>query len=307
MAAAAIALALGRQWALLSPLLVAMVLGAVAGNTLRSDDLARWCSQGAAKTMLRLGIVLLGLRISFSQLADLGVRGLLVIAVTVLGVWSLTLWLGRRLGIAEDLTQLIAAGFSICGAAAIAAVQDGVRATQRHVAVAVALVTLFGTAMIGLIPLVSDLLGLSQQQRGVWAGASIHEVAQVVATGSLLGTSALTIAVTVKLGRVLMLAPVHLLAVRSSGPVTDRLPVLPWFVTGFLGAVAVRSALNLPSDVLDTLDVVATLLLGAGMFGLGAGIVLRTLLPLPWRVVGLATTATGVAGLIPLIGVAVLW
>lgn len=306
-AAATLALGLGEAAHLLSPLLIALVLGAVAANALRPATLSTWCSAGLAKNMLRVGIVLLGFRLSVTDLGALGWRGAIVVASTVLLTYSATLWLGRRMGVAEDLTQLIAAGFSICGAAAIAVVQDGVRATQRHVALALALVTLFGTAMIGLIPVGARALGLTAEQGGVWAGASIHEVAQVVAAGSLLGPAALATAVSIKLGRVLMLAPVHMLSVRTSGQGTNSVPIVPWFVVGFVAAVAARSLVAWPSATLSAIDTVATLLLAAGMFGLGAAIVLRDLFPLPWRSLALAAAATAVACLAPLSLVLLLW
>lgn len=303
---AVIAMVVGQVWVILSPLLIALVVGVVAANLLPQPVLTRWFSDEAAKNMLRAGIVLLGFRLSLSHLAEMGLAGLVMVIATVLATYLSTLWLGRRLGLPEDLTQLIAAGFSICGAAAIAVVQDGVRATQRHVAVALTLVTIFGTAMIAIIPLASSALGLDERQGGMWAGASIHEVAQVVAAGSLIGSTAVTAAITVKLGRVLMLAPVHMLAIRTSRTQGLDIPLIPWFVLGFLGAVLARTFVPLPAAALSLLDTGATTLLAAGMCGLGAAIVFKDLWPLPWRSLVLATGATAVATLVPL-GLVVIW
>ncbi|MBR8640522.1 putative sulfate exporter family transporter [Streptomyces tuirus] len=137
---------------------------------------------------------------------------------------------------------LLSAGFSICGAAAVAAVNDAVNARQRDVALAVALVTVYGSGMIVVVPLLADWLGLSDRQAAIWAGASIHEVAQVVAAGSAIGGGAIGVALTVKLGRVALLAPLYTVAARGSRTAGGRVPVVPWFLTGFAIAVTVRSS-----------------------------------------------------------------
>ncbi|WP_349828324.1 YeiH family protein [Brevibacterium litoralis] len=177
----------------------------------------------AAKPLLRTGVVLLGAQLALGQVLDLG-WGVVVLAVLVVVAGFLAAWgCGRALGVDRDLSLLIGAGFSICGAAAVAGAQTVVRAGKEHVATAVALVVLSGTAMIALVPALAGLLGLEGGRAGVLAGAATHEVAQVVAIGALLtdaagggpgpgGTdladSALDAAVLTKLTRALLLAPV---------------------------------------------------------------------------------------------------
>ncbi|MCK6091281.1 putative sulfate exporter family transporter [Micrococcus endophyticus] len=122
--------------------------------------------------------------------------------------FAATLAIGRALRLPWDLTALVASGFSICGAAAVAAADSVVRARREMAATAIGLVVLFGTLMIPLMPLLTGALGLDERTAGLWIGASTHEVAQVVAAGGLVGGAALSVAVTVKLARVVMLAPV---------------------------------------------------------------------------------------------------
>lgn len=295
-AAAAVATATGLAFPLASPLLVALVIGVVVTNTRLADRPAMQGQDRLTKLLLRWGVVLLGLKLPLDAVAGIGPGGVAVIVVTVLATYFGTLALGRRLGLEPRFVTLLAAGFSICGAAAIAAVSDTVRARQRDVGLAVALVTVFGSLMIALIPWAGHVLGLDDAQTAVWAGASIHEVAQVVAAGSVLGGGAVALATTVKLGRVAMLAPMSILVARrgeTSGP--RATPLLPWFVVGFMVAVGVRSTGLLPEGAIVVSGIVTNVLLAAGMFGLGLGIRGRELWPVPMRALLLATLSTAIA------------
>ncbi|MGN6722367.1 MAG: putative sulfate exporter family transporter, partial [Marmoricola sp.] len=207
-AGGAIGMAAGHLDSIVSPLLVAMALGMLAANVVTLPSSLRPGLTWAGRTLLRAGVVLLGLQLSLRDVAALGPGVLaVVVAVVVTGVAG-GRWLGMRLGLSQTQSLLIACGFSICGAAAVAAVEGSIDAEDEEVATAVALVVAFGTAMIGLLPALAGLLGLSHRVAGVWAGASIHEVAQVVAAGGVIGGGAVAAAVVVKLARVLLLAPV---------------------------------------------------------------------------------------------------
>lgn len=279
---------------LLGPLLIALALGAVIANSRLATVPIIAGHTVATRTLLRLGVAALGLQLPFADILAIGPGGLAVITVTVTLTYLGTLRIGRRLGLDEGFVVLLAAGFSICGAAAIAAVDDVVRAKQQFVALAVAMVTIFGSAMIVLVPWLAGALALSEHQAAVWAGASIHEVAQVAAAGSLIGTSALAFAMTVKLGRVALLAPVCSLVGRGSSG-ARKAPVVPWFILAFAAAVALRSSGPLPTGAVDAVQPVTTILLGAGMFGLGLGIRLAELWPLPLKAFALAGTSTLIA------------
>lgn len=278
-----------------SPVLLALVLGVVVANLPLFSPMAGTDVSGPARTMLRWGIVLIGLRLPIGDLLGIGVSGLAVILATVVTTYAVTCWVGDRLGLQRGLVTLVATGFSVCGAAAIAAVEGVVRRRDEDAALAVAMVTLFGTAMIVLLPVTAGALDLSDQQLGVWAGASIHEVAQVVAAAAVAGPVAVAIATTVKLGRVMMLVGAYAAARAREGEPHDSTavrPGIPWFVTGFLLAVVVRSLDVLPDSAYAVADDLTTVLLGAGMFGLGLGLKLATLLPVPGRLLVLCTLST---------------
>ncbi|WP_432457767.1 YeiH family protein [Cellulomonas iranensis] len=294
-----------------SPLVVAIALGVVLANTTGAPAAAGPGLAVAARRLLRVGVVLLGLRLALADVAALGAPLLAVVVVVVAGGVLGTLALGRALRVPAHLAVLVACGFSICGAAAVAAaagVTDPDDEAEQDTVTAVALVVVFGTLMIGLVPLVAPLLGLRGARAGAWAGASVHEVAQVVAVGGALGGAALTAAVVVKLARVLLLAPVvaalalhRRRAVRAAdGPTTTgrRPPVVPLFVAGFLAMVVVRSTVPLPDGLLAAAGTAQTALLTAAMFALGCGVRFAALRAVGLRPVVLAVLSTAwVAGL----------
>ncbi|MEU6482679.1 putative sulfate exporter family transporter [Streptomyces sp. NPDC046887] len=201
-------------------LTVAVVLGIAAAHTPRvREGLRGRCRAGltlAAKRLMRVGVVLLGLKLSLSDVAGLGWRTVAmvvgVVGLTLAGTW----WLGRRLGLPGDQPLLIAAGYAICGASAIGAVsavrdraesEEDREQGREDAATAVALVTLCGTLAIAVLPLLHGPLGLSDAQFGRWVGAGVHDVGQVVAAAQTAGPAALGEAVLVKLMRVALLAP----------------------------------------------------------------------------------------------------
>ncbi|SCL59177.1 conserved hypothetical integral membrane protein [Micromonospora eburnea] len=281
---------------LVGPLLIALALGAIAANTAISGLPVMKGHAKTTKLLLRLGVVLLGLKLPVQEILDIGPGGLAVVVLTVTVTYFSTIIVGDRLGLDKGFVTLLAAGFSICGAAAIAAVDDTVRAKQRFVALAVAMVTVFGSAMILLVPWLAGVLGLTAEQAAFWAGASIHEVAQVVAAASIIGPSALAVGTTAKLGRVVLLAPMYAVASRRGDRAAgQRAPLVPWFVIGFAVAVAVRSLDLLSTGALSWSNGATTFLLAAGMFGLGMGIRVKEIWPLPLNAFLLACASTLVA------------
>jgi uncharacterized integral membrane protein (TIGR00698 family) len=173
----------------------------------------------------------------------------------------------------------------------------------------VALVVIFGTLMIPAIPALSSLLGLSSVDAGLWAGGSIHEVAQVVATAGTIGGAALGVAVVVKLARVLMLAPVMaVLSVRQrriAGAAADikRPPLIPLFVLAFVACVVTRSTGIVPAALLGDAKIVQTALLSAAMFALGTGVHVSIFKKVGVRPFVLATASTAWVAVIALTGV----
>lgn len=267
-----------------SALLFAIVLGAVLGNLWQVPTALTPGVAVAGKRVLRFGIILLGLQLVLGDLLELG-AGMIAVAATVVAVGILaTVLIGRAMGIPTKQRLLIACGFSICGAAAVAACDGVLEADDEDVATGIALVVLFGTIMIPVAPLIVSLLRLGPELGGLFAGAGIHEVAQVVAAAGIIGGGALKGAVIVKLTRVLMLAPVMailgIMRRRETAGNTQikRPPLVPLFVIGFLVMVGVASLEIIPPQALNVVKIIQTACLATAMFALGLGVRITSLI-----------------------------
>lgn len=279
---AAIGFALNRlpYLSILSPLILSIVLGMafhnVAGTPLR-------CTPGvkfSLRRILRFAIILLGLRLMVAQVLAVGGIGLALIVSTVIATFFFTQWLGRRLGVDAKLSQLIAAGTSICGASAVIATNTVTNGTDEDVAYAVACVTVFGSIAMLALPALSALLLMEPRALGFWAGDSIHEIAQVIAAAFQGGPEAGDIAAIVKLSRVMLLGPVViLLGVAASrarrrsaadlGSTLKASAPFPWFVIGFLAMIGFNSFDLIPHEQRAMLIDATTFLLSAALAAMG--------------------------------------
>ncbi|MBI5263335.1 MAG: putative sulfate exporter family transporter [Bradyrhizobium sp.] len=233
-------------------MIMAILLGMLMRNVIGMPAAA---SEGVAfslRRILRFSIVLLGLQITAQQATEVGGAGIALIAVGLVTTLFVTVPIGTALGVPRGLSLLIGVGTSICGASAIIAAKAAVQGDDEDAAYAIASITLFGTASIFLYPIINGFLHLSPHDFGLWAGASIHEVAQVVATAFDGGPDALRTGTIAKLTRVAMMAPVIILL----GQMGFRLgfghahgkarPPFPWFLVGFLAMVGVASFIAMP-------------------------------------------------------------
>ena len=290
LAMVAIGLALFLHGSGASPLMIAVLLGVavrlIAGGPIKT----RPGVQFAQKALLRLAIILLGVQLTFGQIAAVGGAVFIVIAATVVFTFGFTRLVGRWLRIDDALSYLIAAGSSICGISAIVATNSVVKTSDEDVAYAIATATAFGSLSIFLYPIIADALSLEASLYAVWVGSSLHEVAQVIAAGYIQGEEAGEFAVVVKLTRVLMLAPM-VLAVgwalglakqRASGgnhstaDILRQLP-LPLFVFGFVAMVAVSSTGAVPADVQSAMTFISAVLFAMALAALGLETDLRKL------------------------------
>ncbi|MBP6893948.1 MAG: YeiH family protein [Pseudacidovorax sp.] len=279
----------------LSALTLAIVLGMVAGNGVP----AHWHARpgpgiGMAKQqLLRLGVVLYGLRLTVQDIGHVGLAGVLVDALMLASTFGIACWVGLRwLRMERETVMLIGAGSAICGAAAVMATEPVVRGRPAQVTVAVATVVVFGTLAIFTYPALYALnqhwalVPGGQHGFGLYAGATIHEVAQVVAAARGIGPEAADTAVIAKMVRVMMLAPFLLMlaawlgrrretrhAGHGAKPGDCTAPAarlaVPWFAFGFVAVVLFNSLHWLPAGAVQAANALDNLLLAMAMGALG--------------------------------------
>ena len=279
-----------RISALVAALLLAIVVANVAGRRAVLAPGARF----ASRRILRLGIVLLGLRISLQLIVDVGWRGVLVAVAAVGFTLPFSVWFGRRLGVSPALSLLLGAGCGICGAAAVVAMEPVAEARDEEAGFALAAVTALGTISMLAIPVLGTrVLDLSDGDFGLWAGGSVHEVAQVVAAAAGVSASALAVATIVKLTRVVLLVPVIVVTAFIKGRASGRRGnPIPLFVVLFLVMVAIRSTDVLSASAVSRATDIDTAILAWAMAGLGLTIDVPSLLRLGGRPFLLGATAS---------------
>ncbi|HBR0975399.1 TPA: YeiH family protein [Klebsiella variicola] len=263
-----------------SALTLAILFGMVVGNTVY-PKIWQPCDGGvifAKQHLLRLGIILYGFRLTFAQIADVGVSGILIDVLTLSSTFFIACFLGQKVfGLDKHTSWLIGAGSSICGAAAVLATEPMVKAEASKVTVAVATVVIFGTIAIFLYPAMYPLLAhwFTPETYGIYMGSTMHEVAQVVAAGHAVSPDAENAAVIAKMLRVMMLAPFLLfLAARvkqltPAGNGEKSKITIPWFAIMFILVAVFNSFHLLPKAVVDMLVTLDTVLLAMAMAALG--------------------------------------
>ncbi|QKJ87851.1 Membrane protein [Paramixta manurensis] len=268
----------------LGALTLAIVVGIIAGNTFY-PKIYNVCDGGvilAKQRLLRLGIILYGFHLTFQQIADVGISGIVIDILTLSSTFFVACWLGRRVfGLDRDTAWLIGAGSSICGAAAVLATEPVIKAEPSKVAVAIATVVIFGTLAIFIYPLMYPLVTtvfpwVTPTDYGIYTGSTMHEVAQVVAAGHAISPETENAAVIAKMLRVMMLAPFLLLLgarVQRGAPAQQngarQRITFPWFALLFILVALFNSFHLLPGNMVNAMNQLDTLLLAMAMAALG--------------------------------------
>lgn len=266
----------------LSPMIVGIILGMLYANSLRNHLPSTWvpgiifCS----KKILRLGIILYGFRLTFVDIANVGLPGIVIDAIVVTVTIVGGIFIGKLLKMDSETALLTSVGSGICGAAAVLGAESTIQTKPYKTAVAVATVVIFGTISMFIYPIVysTGILSLSPNQMGIFSGSTLHEVAHAVGAGGAMGPEVEPVAVIVKMIRVMLLVPVLLIlgywvAIKSrktgnakgSGKIN-----IPWFAIGFLLVICLNSLISLPENVIKGIEYFDTFLLTMAMAALGA-------------------------------------
>lgn len=238
-------------------MLYALLLG-MAFSFLTESPRTRAGIELSSKLLLRLGVALLGLRIGWSQVTALGWPPVLMVVALTAGTILISVLLARIMGFNPLFGFLSGGATAICGASAALALSAALpphEKKEQATLFTVIGVSAFSTLAMIVYPLIARVAGLNDHQAGVFIGATIHDVAQVVGAGYAIGPEAGDTATIVKLLRVAMLLPVILVAgqiTRSSAqPGTAKPPLLPWFVVAFAALVVLNSVITLPKPLVS--------------------------------------------------------
>lgn len=243
-----------------APAMLMALLFGIALNFLSSEGKAVQGIQFCAKTILRIGVALLGLRISISMLSDLGMPLILLVVAGLITTIGVGLLIGPRFGYGPRFSFLTAGSVAICGASAamaIAAILPKDDRSEQRLVFTVVGVTLLSTIAMVLYPIFASSLGMDHTQTGIFLGATIHDVAQVVGAGFSVSDTTGETATLIKLFRVAMLAPVVVIAtmiirmtVKIDGDMKQP-PILPFFVVGFVALAVLNSVVALPDGIIS--------------------------------------------------------
>ena len=261
-----------------SELLVALLLCLVVANVVALPSATRPGLRFAVQRVLRLGIILLGARLSLVDVARIGfgALGLVVLCMTV--ALAVALIAGRLLRVPPRLALLIGVGTAVCGNSAIVATAPVVKAEEREVSFAVGTITLFGTLAVFLYPLIGHALGLSAGTFGVWSGVAVNDTSQVIATSAAYDPLARDVAAVVKLVRNTLMAPLLLLiawwwnrraAASTEAAAKGARSAFPLFVLGFLALALLRTVGIVDATTARWLDEAAKLCILVALAGVG--------------------------------------
>jgi len=290
---------------IISDIVIAVLLGLFIRNVIGISKIYEPGVKFAIERVLRLGIILLGLRLSLQDIAATGGAAMMLVFTCIAVALSTAYVIGRLFQIPPRLAALIGVGTAICGNTAIVATAPAIGAKEEEVSFAVAVITLFGLLAVITYPIIGQALGLSNTAFGLWAGTAVNDTSQVVAVGAAHSQTALSIATIVKLMRNTIMAPLIIIVglllrnhVDSNNSLKSDIPrggiLIPWFVIGFLAMSVIRTtgitagilpqdvtqpgALQMTASLLKAFDEIAKFAILTALAGVGLGTRLQTVL-----------------------------
>jgi uncharacterized integral membrane protein (TIGR00698 family) len=269
-------------------LVLALLIGVVVASVWGIPPSFSPGIQLASRELLEVAVCLIGVAIDTALLRRAGAGLFVGVVATVVASLAITYGVGRAAGLPARLSVLLAAGNSICGNSAIAAVAPVIGADADDVASAISFTAVLGVIVVLLLPLLVPLLHLSHVRYGVVAGMTVYAVPQVLAATLPVSAAAGAMATLVKLTRVLLLGPlvVAMSFVSHRKARSSRTQMIPWFIIGFIVFAAARSVGLFSPETIERIRQVATALTIVAMAGLGLGVDIRALRQSSGRTIG---------------------
>ncbi|MDI2586380.1 YeiH family protein [Psychrobacillus sp. NEAU-3TGS] len=296
---------------IMGQLVIAIILGMVWSATISVPTLFQSGVSFSSKKLLRLGIILLGMRLNLEDIYHAGLSVFLIALINILFALFVVYGFSRLFGVDKRLGILTACGTAICGAAAVVAIAPQVKANDEETAIGVATIAILGTLFTLVYTFLYPIMNLTSNGYGVFAGGTLHEIAHVIAAADPGGSNAVDLAVIVKLTRVALLVPIALVIgfivkKREKGDSKSKfsLSSIPWFIIGFLVMSGINTLGIIPEELANFIVSVAYLLIGMAMAGLGLNIDIRT-----FKKLGVKPIAAGLVGsiLLSILGYALVY
>ncbi|WP_287020151.1 YeiH family protein [Cobetia sp.] len=256
----------------------------------------------ASKTVLRLGVALLGVRITLEQVASLGLGPVITVVLGVVATILFGALLARVMGLDRDMGLLTGGSVAICGASAalaLSAVMPRNATSERHTIMTVVGVTTLSTVAMITYPLIVRLLGLDDAEAGIFLGGTIHDVAQVVGAGYIISEHTGDVSTFVKLLRVAMLVPAVMVfmllfrnARQANGDEGGKVPMFPTFLIAFVALVLINSLGWVPSVAVEGFTDLSRWCLVAAIAALGVKTSFQKLAVVGWKPVILMVVET---------------
>ncbi len=287
---------------IMGQLVIAILIGIAWRATVGVPDTITYGTNFSSKKLLRFGIILLGMRLNLMDIIDAGPRVFLMAIIVIVFAICVVYGLARLFKVDKRLSILTACGTAICGAAAVVAIAPQIKAKDEETAIGAAIVAILGTIFTLFYTFLYPFLGLSDLGYGVFSGATLHEIAHVIAAADAGGDAAVDMAVIIKLTRVALLVPVAILigiwSNRAQRKEQDgeakaswkSIPI-PWFILGFLLVSGVNSLGIVSASMANGIVTIAYMLIAMAMAGLGLNVDLAS-----FRRLGMKSFAAGLIG-----------
>lgn len=299
----ALTIALASSWLSLhygAPVMLFALLFGMAFHFLHEEGRCVAGIEFASRTVLRVGIALLGARITADQLVGLGLGPILMVLIGVTTTIAFGWLLAKWLGLSRNFGILSGGSVAICGASAalaIASILPKHSEAERDTILTVVAVTTLSTLAMIVYPLIVSMLAMDNERAGIFLGGTIHDVAQVVGAGYMVSPLTGDVATYVKLLRVAMLLPVVFfmalfLARSAPSDAESRPPLLPLFLLGFAVLVGINSLGVIPQQLTEVMNDTSRWFLVTAIAALGMKTSFRDLLAVGWRPVGLMVFET---------------
>lgn len=235
-------------------------------------------SKKVSKYLLQAAVVGLGFGMNLHESLAAGKDGIIFTIVSVTGVMVIGYSIGRMMGILPKLSYLISAGTAICGGSAIAAVSPVVKADDNETSISLAVIFTLNAIALFIFPPIGEMLGLTQNQFGLWAAIAIHDTSSVVGAASIYGEEALKVATTVKLTRALWIIPLSIVSIfifarQNRNQEGEKTKInIPWFIFLFILAMVINTYISSPEGLLEVIKVASHKALSVTLFLIGCGL-----------------------------------